>query len=62
VVLLELGALPGLSQRVVGASPFAYVPKLPDSAFMVTPLLRPVGISAALGAVGVAGFRRRDIG
>jgi ABC-2 type transport system permease protein len=46
----------------VAASPFAYVPKLPDSAFMVTPLLRPVGISAALVAVGLAGFRRRDFG
>jgi ABC-2 type transport system permease protein len=61
VVLLELGAILGLSQWVVDVSPFAHVPKLPGSPFTVAPLLWLLGIGAALTAGGLAGFRRRDI-
>jgi ABC-2 type transport system permease protein len=61
-VLLELGALLGLSQWFVDASPFAHVPKLPGAAFTATPLLWLTGIAAALAVAGLAGFRRRDIG
>lgn len=62
LVLLELGALLNLSQWIVDASPFAHVPKLPGSAFSITPVLWLTAVAAALGAVGLAGFRRRDIG
>jgi ABC-2 type transport system permease protein len=62
VLLLELGALLGLSQWLVDVSPFAHVPKLPGTAFTATPLLWLTGIAVALGAAGLAGFRRRDIG
>jgi ABC-2 type transport system permease protein len=62
VLLLELGALLGLGQWIVDASPFAHVPKLPGSAFTATPLLWLTGIAAVLSATGLAGFRRRDIG
>lgn len=62
VVLLELGALLGLSQWLVDASPFAHVPKLPGTAFTGTPLLWLTGIAAVLVAAGLAGFRSRDIG
>ena len=61
-LLLEVGALLGLSQWLVDASPFAHVPKLPGSAFTVTPLLWLLAVAAALFAGGLAGFRRRDIG
>jgi ABC-2 type transport system permease protein len=61
VVLLELGALLGLSQWLVDASPFAHVPKLPGTAFSATPLLWLTGISALLAVTGLAAFRRRDI-
>jgi len=62
VVLLELGAILGLSQWLVDASPFAHIPKLPGSAFTGTPLIWLTGIAAVLVASGLAGFRRRDVG
>lgn len=61
VVLLEVGAVLGLSRAFVEASPFAHVPQLPGSAFTATPLLWLTAIAVALSAVGVTAFRRRDI-
>ena len=62
VLLLELGALLGLSQWLMDVSPFAHVPKLPGAAFTGTPLVWLTAIAALLAAAGLAGFRRRDIG
>jgi ABC-2 type transport system permease protein len=61
VLLVELGALFGLNQWIVDATPFAHVPKLPGSAFTVTPLLWLIAITIALAAAGLAGLRRRDM-
>ena len=60
-LLVELGALFGLSQWIVDLTPFGHVPKLPGSAFTVTPVLWLTVIAVALGAAGLAGLRRRDI-
>jgi ABC-2 type transport system permease protein len=60
-VLLQVGALLGLSQWVVDLSPFAHVPRLPGSEFSATPLVWLAVGAAALGAAGLAGFRRRDL-
>jgi ABC-2 type transport system permease protein len=62
VVLGELGPLLGLSQWVLDASPFAHVPKLPGVAFSPAPLVALTAIAALLGAAGLVGLRRRDIG
>jgi ABC-2 type transport system permease protein len=62
LLLLELGALLGLSQWLVDVSPFAHVPKLPGGAVIATPFLWLSAVSAALTVVGLAGFRRRDVG
>ena len=62
VVLGELGPLFGLSQWVLDLSPFAHVPKLPGGAFSPTPLIALTAIAALLGAAGLVGLRRRDIG
>jgi len=61
VLLVELGALFGLNQWIVDATPFAHVPKLPGSEFTVTPVLWLTGLAVALGAAGLAGLRRRDM-
>jgi ABC-2 type transport system permease protein len=61
-VVFELGALFNLNQWVVDLSPFAHVPKLPGAALTATPLVGLTVVALALGAAGLAGFRRRDIG
>ncbi len=61
VLLLELGALLGLSQWLVDASPFAHVPKLPGSAFTTMPLVWLTAIAVLLAVAGLSGLRRRDV-
>lgn len=61
VLVVELGALFGLSRWIVDLTPFAHVPKLPGSPFVVAPLLWLLVVAAALGAAGLAGLRRRDM-
>jgi ABC-2 type transport system permease protein len=61
VLLVELGALFGLTQWIVDVAPFAHVPKLPGSAFTATPVLWLTVATVGLGAAGLAGLRRRDM-
>ena len=61
VLLVELSALFGLNQWIVDLTPFAHVPKLPGSAFTVTPILWLTAIAVALTAAGLAGLCRRDM-
>ena len=46
---------------VIDLSPFAHCPQLPGGGFSAAPLALAV-IAAALGAAGLAGLRRRDLG
>jgi ABC-2 type transport system permease protein len=62
VILGELGPLFGLSQWGLDVSPFAHVPKLPGGAFSPVPLVALTTVAALLGAAGLLGLRRRDIG
>ncbi|HWM10043.1 MAG TPA: ABC transporter permease, partial [Solirubrobacteraceae bacterium] len=56
-----LGPLLGLPDWVTDLSPFTHVPLLPAASLDVVPLLALTAIAAALVAVGLAGFRRRDV-
>ena len=60
LALAELGPVLELSQHVIDLSPFAHSPQLPGGAFSAAPLTLAV-IAAALGALGLAGLRRRDL-
>jgi ABC-2 type transport system permease protein len=62
VAVLEVGVLVGLPQWAIDISPFAHVSKLPGSAFSAVPDVWLVVVAAGFLAVGLAGFRRRDVG
>ena len=62
VLLGELGALFDLSQTVMDISPFAHVPRMPGGDFAAAPMVWLTVIAAGLIAIGLAGFRRRDVG
>ncbi len=62
VLIGEFGALFNLSQAVMDVSPFAHVPRLPGGELAVAPMLWLTVIAAGLIGVGLAGFRRRDVG
>jgi ABC-2 type transport system permease protein len=56
-----LGPLLGLPDWVMDLSPFTHVPLLPAAPFDAVPLLGLTAVAAALVAVGLVGFRRRNV-
>ena len=62
MLLGEFGPLFELSQAVMDVSPFTHVPRLPGGDFSAGPLLWLTAVAAGLIAVGLVGFRRRDVG
>jgi ABC-2 type transport system permease protein len=60
IAVYLLGSLSGAPQWVLDLEPFAHIPQL-GSAFSVVPLGWLVAIDAALIALGLKAFRRRDV-
>jgi len=61
LLLGEFGPLFELDQWVMDISPYAHVPRLPGGDFTAVPLIWLAVVAAALAAVGLVGFRRRDV-
>ncbi|QZA08937.1 ABC transporter permease [Mycolicibacter heraklionensis] len=61
VALYLLGSISGLPQWVLDLEPFAHIPVIGDGALRVVPLVVLLAIDAALIAVGLQAFRRRDL-
>ncbi|WP_181773209.1 ABC transporter permease [Amycolatopsis pittospori] len=62
VVVGEFGVVFGVPQAILNLSPFTHLPSLPGSTDGITALPWLVLLAAGLIALGMAGFRRRDIG
>ena len=62
LLLGQLGPTLRAPQWLMDVSPFTHVPKLPGGTFTGTPIWWLLAVSAVLIVVGLAGFRRRDIG
>lgn len=61
LIVGQLGELLGLPQAVRDISPFTHVPAVPAASATAGPLLALTAIALALGAAGLALFRRRDL-
>jgi ABC-2 type transport system permease protein len=61
VALYLIGELSGFPQWVLDLEPFAHIPLVSRDTFTAVPLLALLAIDAGLIALGVAGFRRRDV-
>lgn len=62
LLLGQLGPLLKLKQWTMDISPFTHVPKLPGGDMRTMPVVWLVVVAAGLTAIGLAGFRRRDLG
>ncbi len=61
VLIGQLGQILGLPQAVLDLSPFSHVPAAPADDVTALPLVALLLVAAALTAIGVASFRRRDL-
>jgi ABC-2 type transport system permease protein len=60
-LLAFLGPLLSLPDWVMDLSPFTHVPLLPAADLTIAPLAVLTAVAAALTAIGLVGFRRRDV-
>ncbi|MGH3646459.1 MAG: ABC transporter permease, partial [Micromonosporaceae bacterium] len=61
ILVVYLGGLLDLPGWARDISPYTHVPRMPADDFTTTPLLVLTAIAAGLVAIGLIGFRRRDL-
>jgi ABC-2 type transport system permease protein len=61
LVVGQFGALFELPQMVLNLSPFTHTPAVPAQELTWAPVLGLIGVAAALTALGLAAFHRRDL-
>ncbi|ACU74492.1 ABC transporter membrane-spanning protein [Catenulispora acidiphila DSM 44928] len=61
VFIAYLGPLVNAGQWFLDLTPFTHIPKVPGGVFHWTPLVWMTAVAAVLSAVGLVGFRRRDV-
>jgi ABC-2 type transport system permease protein len=62
VLLGQIGPLLRVGQPVMDLSPFTHTPKLPGGGASALPLVMLTLVALVVAAIGLAGFRRRDVG
>ena len=58
----EAKAKPTRAKLVLDLSPFTHAPKIPGQPFALEPIVWMLVATVLLGAAGLAGLRRRDVG
>ncbi|MCW6004419.1 ABC transporter permease [Micromonospora sp. CPCC 205371] len=61
MLIVYLGGLLDLPGWMFNLSPYTHIPAMPADSFTALPLVILTAIAAALIAIGLAGFRRRDL-
>ncbi|HKE63980.1 MAG TPA: ABC transporter permease [Micromonosporaceae bacterium] len=62
VILGQVGPILRVTQPVMDLSPFTHTPKLPGVGVTYVPFVLLTAVAVGLALVGLAGFRRRDVG
>lgn len=62
LLISQIGPVLQLDQWVLNIAPFTHVPQLPGAQMTWTPLVWLSAVAAVCMALGLAGFRRRDVG
>ncbi|WP_084506974.1 ABC transporter permease [Nocardia violaceofusca] len=61
VAIYLLGSISGMPQWVLDLNPYGHLPKLPAEGFRAVPVIVLLVLAAVITAVGLVGWRRRDL-